>query len=40
MILGMQMFLTSRRHKQPHYMKFNQIYILYSNLHKETFDFS
>ena len=38
--LRFQMFLMSRLHKQPHYMKFKQIYILDSNLHqKQEFDF-
>ena len=30
------MFLISRLHKWPHCMKFKQIYIFYSNLHRKT----
>ena len=40
-LLRMRMLLISRLHKQPHYMKFKQINILYLNLHKkQTFEFS
>ena len=35
-LLRIWMFLMSRLYKYPHFMKFNKIYILYSNLHKKT----
>ena len=35
-LLRILMLLISRFHKQPHYMKFKQIYFSYSNLHKKN----